>query len=314
MKMEPPLPSPLPQRGEGTCVASLGDAPPHRREGISVVSLRDSLARAGERTSAFTLLELLTVMAIIGILAAIILPSINSFKPDPAAVASQQLLADIGRARHLAMSQRTTVYMVFLPTNFFGDPGYKAASWTATEVEKARRVLDKQLVGYTFVSLRGLGDQPGRPEPRYLSAWRTMPEGTFIAPVKFVPRNFGYDLYTNDLNNNSVLAFRILGFDRTNAVPFPSPETVGVSANRPFISLPYIAFDYLGRLTSQKDEYIPIVKGSVSFRRDPNTGSGLEAAPMVNELPPGNWTNTSYNVVAIDWLTGRAHILRQEVR
>jgi prepilin-type N-terminal cleavage/methylation domain-containing protein len=271
--------------------------------------------RAG-KAGAFTLLELLTVLAIIGILAAIILPSINTFKPDPAAVAGQQLLADIGRARQLAMTHRTTVYMVFLPTNFFGDPSlYNASTWTPAEREKAKRALDKQAIGYTFVALRGLGDQPGRPVAQYLSSWRTLPEGTYIPLVKFIPRNQSFNIYTND-NGNQVLGFRIFGFDRTNSIPFPTPETVGASAARPYISLPYIAFNYLGQLESDphQNEYIPIAKGSVSFRRDQATGLGMENAPTVNELPPGNWTNSSFNVVGIDWLTGRAHIYRQEVR
>ena len=68
-------------------------------------------------TIAFTLLELLVVLAIIGILAGISLPTIHAFKPNPAAVAAQQLLDDVARARQLAISQRTTVFMVFLPQN-----------------------------------------------------------------------------------------------------------------------------------------------------------------------------------------------------
>jgi hypothetical protein len=35
--------------------------------------------------------------------------------------------------------------------------------------------------------------------------------------------------------------------------------------------------------------------------------------PSFSELPPGNTTN-GFNVVYIDWLTGRARALQQEVR
>jgi prepilin-type N-terminal cleavage/methylation domain-containing protein len=277
-------------------------------------NIRTSLAERGVR--AFTLLELLTVIAIIGILASIILPTIHGFRPNPAAVAASQLLGDVGRARQLAISQRTTVYMVFLPTNFFADPNFGSATWTADEKLKAQRLLDKQTIGYTFIALRTLGDQPGQPRPHYLSPWRSLPDGTFIPLEKFRPRNPGQfvTISTNDASNNPIIAMRIYGFMRTNNIPFPSELTAPSSTATPYINLPYIAFDYRGQLTSGQDEYLPISQGSVVVPRDPTTGLGRQALPTVVENPPGNTTNSSFNVVSIDWLTGRAHIERQEIR
>jgi prepilin-type N-terminal cleavage/methylation domain-containing protein len=254
---------------------------------------------------AFTLLELLVVLAIIGILAGITLPTIHAFKPNPGAVAARQLLDDIARARQLAMSQRTTVFMVFLPTNFYS--GSDLLKWTPDQINKAKRVIDKQLIGYTFVSLRSPGDQPGRAYPRYLSAWRTLPEGSFIPLEKFRPRNQSFLIYTN-----GGVAFQVFGFNRTNNIPFPTEETLAASVSRPYIDFPYIAFNYLGQLVSGENEYIPIAQGSVLFTRDPTNGLGTWPY-QVNENPPGNTTNT-FNLVSIDWLTGRAHLERQEVR
>src|SRR5881409_4404976 len=68
--------------------------------------------------AAFTLIELLVVMAIIGLLATIGLPALKGFgKGTGMAGAQRQLLQDLGLARLSAINGRTTVYMVFVPTN-----------------------------------------------------------------------------------------------------------------------------------------------------------------------------------------------------
>ncbi|MCX6926748.1 MAG: type II secretion system protein, partial [Verrucomicrobia bacterium] len=54
------------------------------------------------RTSwAFTLLELLTVIAIMGIIAAMSMPSLRGLKPNAKAAATRDLLDAVGRARQL---------------------------------------------------------------------------------------------------------------------------------------------------------------------------------------------------------------------
>jgi hypothetical protein len=161
-------------------------------------------------------------------------------------------------------------------------------------------LCDKQLTGYTFVSLRSVGDQPGQGQPHYLAPWQTLPDGTFIAFQKFYTTNTIVDPISG-------ASYPISEFNYTNNFPFPT-ETATTNS----VWLPWIAFNYLGQLTvdgqtvAGADEYIPIAKGSVLFARDPTTKAFQFNSPDVAENPPGNSTNISYNIVHIDRLTGRA--------
>jgi prepilin-type N-terminal cleavage/methylation domain-containing protein len=270
--------------------------------------------------AAFTLLELLTVITIIGILAAVALPNLRKFKPNVTVAATRQLMTEVGRARQLAISQRTTVYMVFVISNFWNDPSFPKL--TQDEQGKAYRLLNRQLIGYTFVSLRGVGDQPGNPIPHYWAPWRTLPEGTYIPTQKFAPYN-AYspvmNLYTNipgTPNNN--LAFQVYGFMYTNGIPFPSEQAAATPGSYPYVALPFIAFDYLGRLVDSQgnptrtNALIPIAQGTVSFGMNLDRTTRTNT-PTVTENPVGNATN-SFNVVNIDWLTGRARLEHPEVQ
>lgn len=268
--------------------------------------------------SAFTLLELLVVIAIIGTLAAISAPTLNSFKPNVIGAATQQLMADIGRARQLAIVNRTTVYMVFVPTNFFDAAGpYSRLPTTSSaggtpERDKADKLLDKQLIAYTYVSLRSLGEQPGVSTPRYLSSWKTLPEGAFIDLHKFgpAPTPKGWPPITNQVTLQS---FPVKPFPVTNNIPFPSEMAALYPNAKPYVAVPYIAFNYLGQLLSKQDEVIPLARGTISFGKDA-AKAPTKRLPTIVESPPGNSTNSSFNLIYIDWLTGRSHVERQEVR
>jgi prepilin-type N-terminal cleavage/methylation domain-containing protein len=266
---------------------------------------------AERRHGAFTLIEMLVVIAVIGIVAAISVPAIkNMQKADASAAATRQLLDAVARAHQFAISQRTTVYMVFAPPGFWTDPNYNAlsAGFTARDRNAVTNVLDKQLVGYNFVALRAVGDQPGQDHPRYLDEWRSLPDGSYIDPaMKFYPlRNQFTTIYSPP--PTSVPVRDVRPFEYTNNIPFPTADTL--AAGGAYIYLPFLAFNYQGQLISDyAEEVIPLTRGRVAFSRSRDSKLPQFSVPDVSEIPAGNSTN-AYNLIVVDRLTGRASVDR----
>jgi prepilin-type N-terminal cleavage/methylation domain-containing protein len=279
----------------GTCrLSSLEGSDPGRQPGRTTHA-----SGAG-----FTIVEMLVVLVMIGLLASITLPAMKGFGKSNAMTAAQhQLLADVSFARQRAIAGRTTVYMVFVPPEYWTNAGMSSLSTNAAKA--AERLLTEQFTSYALVTLRSVGDQPGRPIPRYLTPWRSLPESVMIAPQKFRSAT----LSVIPKRSDPTILFAVNGFEYTNSIPFPIVEG---TAPYPRFSLPYIAFDSQGRVTSGRDEFIPLASGSVFYGRD-NNGNPAQATPDVLETPLNNWTN-NYNLVHIDWLTGRARIERLEVQ
>ena len=273
----------------------------------------------------FTLIELLVVITIIGILAALVVPAVKNLGKNNVQIsAGQQLLDDVGRARAMAIGYRTTVYMVFVPTNYWtaphwGLPAYSTAwqppVFTPDQMQAITNLADKQLTGYAFMSYGALGDQPGQHAWRYLDTWQNLPQNSFIGSWKFLPRNsFTYV----GLNNR----FTVYGFSTRNDFPFPTvSNTPPVNSE---LNLPYIAFNYLGQLTTNgtdpsfTDEYIPVAQGTVGIGIDPLTKKptmNFVPPAAIQEVPPGNsFSNTTYSLVHIDALTGQSRLEFQQVQ
>ena len=287
---------------------------------------------------AFTLIELLVVIAIIGILLTLGLPMLKGMnKSNSMTAANRQLLDDINYARQRAIADHTSVYMVFIPPSI--------VAWTVPANPALSKMMNNLYAGqyttYALLSLRSVGEQPGRSTPRYLTSWRSLPTGVYIATNKFVSSGVSGQVPT-------------FFYSSPNRPEFPFPVATNFASAKTDFSLPHFGFNYLGQLIYRSNSvdhlvytqfdganhmYIPLARGSIFYQHDQATGAVLaQPAADVQETAVGaayyanyNSTNAqggvalpatpnpldaqkSYNQIYIDPLTGRARVQRLQIQ
>jgi prepilin-type N-terminal cleavage/methylation domain-containing protein len=257
----------------------------------------------GRDLRAFTLLELMVVIAIIGFIAALVLPHVGGMgKANSMSTAVRQLQDDVAYARQKAMASRSTVYMVFLPPTFWND--YPVGAIFGQQLSNA---VMHQYTGYALVSLSSVGDQPGQHHPRYVTDWRFLPSGVFFAPFEFnLTNNIPLTVYTTNTLSGTTNANVLYQWTLTpQPIPFPS-----LYSQTP-IYLPCIGFTPQGSLTTPfTNQYIALSRGSILYPTDTN-GTPVLEPPLLAENPVGNSTNNP-NLIQIDWMTGRATVVQNQ--
>jgi prepilin-type N-terminal cleavage/methylation domain-containing protein len=285
---------------------SPGKSPRGGRQRWSCVS-PSRLSRPFSR--AFTILELMIVIGIIGLMAAIALPHLSGFtKANAMTAATRQLLDDVGLARQRALVNRSMVCMVFLPANFWTNDTTQLLNQQITNL------AGHQYSAYALISMRTVGDQPGVSNVHYLTDWKYLPQGVYISPFHFT-NSPGYSTWVSTTNTTigttGLSNGWLVAAFQTN-IPFPFPSTFNNTSNY----LPYIGFSANGQLITNADQYIMLTSGSIFSPLDPVSGLPQVLTPpqqnvSIVETPPGNSVNNP-NLIHIDWLTARARIERNQ--
>ena len=232
-------------------------------------------------SGAFSLIELLVVVAIIGLLSAVTLPSLKGLnKSNVLKTTHRQLVDDLTLARTMAINNRSKVYMVFL-TAVFSDGRYLSDNLPPSELERIAELIPGQLTAYALYTTRKAGDQPGRENPSFATDWKFLPDGVFFDPEKFNPQRMN------------------LADPVQRSLPYTTVEKFFITEN-PQVPLPVLGFNAQGQLITGRDEVISFREGSIFVPRDANGN------PQVGPIDLVDKSGGDVHHVHVNWLTGRA--------
>ena len=289
--------------------------------------------RMKDNEGGFTLIELLVVFTIIGLIAALSMPALKGFgQGNLVNNVVRQLTDDISLARSRAISDRCTVYVLFVSTNIYWErnqfqtrlnqvamelPAIERQRFIQNSRQLWTNLAQQQYTAYAVYASRTVGDQPSQQKPRYLTEWKSLPDGVMFHPYKLtnnITKNYWMDEKTRQ---------RTAGFTNWIEMPLLQMNCHFPNAKGPEMSLPCIAFNHKGELVfpwlepgSEKPELLslpswcdyevlPIVKAS-GFYETP--GTLVEITPLAAlDKPP-------LMRIRIDGKTGKVTALQDELR
>jgi prepilin-type N-terminal cleavage/methylation domain-containing protein len=237
----------------------------------------------------FSLIELLVVVAIIGLLSAVTLPSLKGLnKSNALKTTNRQLVDDLNLARTMAINNRSPVFLTFLTPALVADSGL-LQDLPDSELERLVELIPGQYSAYALYATRSAGDQPGQANARFLTDWKFLPDGIYFQTNKFNPQ---FQSASNPVQR-SFLFSNIEFFTTGQRLP-----------------LPVLGFDAQGQLISGRDEVVTFREGSVFVPRDANGNPQVGPVDIVDKSEAGEEGN---HHVYVNWLTGRAKAVLPEL-
>jgi prepilin-type N-terminal cleavage/methylation domain-containing protein len=272
-----------------------------------------------QRIAAFTLLELLVVVAVIGLLAGITVPAIRGMvQGKTLSSGHRQLTDDLNRARQEALRLRTTVYVVFAPTNVWQTRMALDAqidSMVAGQLAP-QRFREQALRSFTNIAL-GVFHSYALLVEREIGA-QTLPDGVILSPKLFFPapvaptdrrdlvihelpqRLFRFPLAEFPGDTLPAIPMRFVAFGPDGRLALAEMNLHWALNDRPELQLPPLSEVALG-----------VGQGSVFISRNASGQIDPSVVPDAIETPRDNATN---NRVIVSSLTGRSRILKPVLR
>ncbi len=270
------------------------------------------------------------VLAIIGALAAVTVPAFKGFGQSNSFTTGQrQMIDDLGFARQVAIKSRSTVYVLFAPTNahlqqplFLSLNATTYGSFPREALSTLTNVVLGQYASYALYAQRKVGEQPGVDRPRYITEWKTLPQGVIFPKEMFLGADPAVKLPVEKRVQH--LAQRGFPFPVVLKDQLLTEQMTLWGGPDKLPQLPFIAFDPTGRISDQTyaglqgpkgeailpgaDVVIGVAPGSVLMQRDTNSVVMLGGGDVV-EAPRFGYTN---GLIRISYYTGRARLVKNQ--
>ena len=152
---------------------------------MATQAIRHTL-HASRPRSAFTLVELMAVIAIIGLMMLVVVPSIQGNKGSLLISGARQFSNDLNLARQTAIARNWGVRVVIATDKTMRDCATDLPEWLSMQYS-AYAILYQQRLSTAWAQTAGFANEPNLPLGRdrwyYIQDWKFLPKGVIFDPA-----------------------------------------------------------------------------------------------------------------------------------